>query len=478
MKLTLTTTAALLLTTAASAGGIDRTLNNYSVLFEDSNYVELAFGFARPDVSGEYPAAAPFGGGSTGNMSEDFETAAFSMKYELNPTLDMGLFVNQPFGADALYTDGLYTGLQAEWDSNQIALVLKYQATPNISVYGGVRSIESQANILIPNALIALPIAESLGTDARAQGAQAQAVGAQALALADQAQQAATQAGVLGQRAAIAAANLDPRAATIAARAQALGAQAQDLAGQAQALGTQAQAQGDAATALGAQAQAIADIARTASPTDGPYTYRANTESDRRTSLIMGAAYERPEIALRVALTYEQGYTHEFDTVETIPALGAFPVTSVTEIEMPDVLTLDFQSGVAPGTLVFGSIRHATWSDWTVSPAGYLALTGGPVTSIDDDVTTYRIGVGRAFTDQISGFARFTYEDGSGDVLSRLAPTDGSRAFGVGGSYTTGAIKVTGGVEFIDFGDGTDGAGTVFADNDAVALGVSVGYSF
>ncbi|RYH03415.1 hypothetical protein EU805_06760 [Salipiger sp. IMCC34102] len=477
MKLTLTTGAALLLTTAATAGGIDRTLNNYSVLFEDGNYAELAFSFVRPDVTGEYPTA--LGGGSTGVMSEDYETAAFSMKYELNPTVDLGLFVNQPFGADASYPEGLYTGLAAEWDSNQVALVLKYQATPNISVYGGVRSIESQADILIPNALVAGPIAQSLGAQAQADGAVAQEIGARALAIGGRAQDTADRAQAAAQQAAAAAAAGDlAQAQTLGARAAALGAQAGELRDNAVALGAQAEAQGAAAQALGAQAQAIGDIAQTASPTDGPYTYRANTESDRRTSYIIGAAYERPEIALRVALTYESGYTHEFESFETIPALAAFPVTSVTEIEMPDVLTLDFQTGVAPGTLVFGSIRHATWSDWQVAPAGYLALTGGPVTGIDDDVTTYRIGVGRAFTDQLSGFARFTYEDGNGTELSRLAPTDGSRAFGIGGSYTRGAVKFTGGLEYIDFGDGNDASGTVFADNDAVGLGLSVGYSF
>ncbi|MEH6654397.1 MAG: transporter, partial [Loktanella salsilacus] len=104
------------------------------------------------------------------------------------------------------------------------------------------------------------------------------------------------------------------------------------------------------------------------------------------------------------------------------------------------------------------------------------------VTGIDNDTTTYRIGVGRKFTDAISGFARVTYEPGNGDVLSRLSPTDGSIAYGFGGSYTNGAIKVTGGVEYITFGEGDDNENallaTNFSDNDAVAVGLSVGYRF
>ena len=454
MKTHLTLAAALMLsTTAVSAGGIDRTLSNYGTLFEVGNYVELSYAAVRPSVSGTYtPALSAIGGTSgTGVMSQDFNSFAGSLKYDLTPRLALGLYFNQPFGADASYPDGAYRGLAAEWDSNGQSIVMKYKATPNISVYGGVRSIESQADILIPNQLVAAPIAE-----AQRDGALKLADGArQAAAGARQAAAAAAQAAGQGNAAA---------AATLGAQARSLAAQAADLKTRAE--------------TLGAQAQATADtISPATNATTGPFTYRAETEKDRQTSYIIGAAYERPEIALRVALTYESGYTHTFDTVETLAATG-LNQSSVTRISMPDVYTLDFQSGVAKDTLVFGSIRHATWSDWEVRPIGYQTLTGDRVTGIDSDVTTYRLGVGRKFSDQLSGFARVTYEAGNGDVASRLAPTDGSTAFGVGGTYTTGPIKVTGGVEYIKFGEATDASGVVFADNDAVAVGISVGYRF
>jgi long-subunit fatty acid transport protein len=422
MKKQFTLGAALLMTTtAASASGIDRTLTNYGLLFETGNYAELSYASVSPSVSGTYSDAIISATGSvsdTGNMSQDFNTLSGSVKYDLTDKLALGLFSNQPFGANADYPSGLYTGLAAEWDSRGTSIVLKYKVTPNVSVYGGVRSIVSQATILIPNQLAGAETAGQLGAAARA---------------------AATAAA----------------AATDPAVAAGLAAQA---------------------TTLGAQAQAILDPANA---TTGPFTYTAETESDRQTSYILGAAYERPEIALRVALTYESGYTHEFKTVENLAAAGLSDLETITKITMPDVYTLDFQSGVAKDTLVFGSIRHATWSDWEVRPAGYEAATGGDrVTGIDSDTTTYRIGVGRKFTDALSGFARITYEPGNGDVASRLAPTDGSTAYGFGGTYTNGPIKVTGGVEYITFGEATDASGTLFAENDAVAVGVSVGYRF
>ncbi len=387
MKNTLTTAAALLMTTtAATAGGLDRGSNNYSVLFEDGNYVELSFSSVRPDVSGDYPAA--LGGGSTGGMAEDYNNFGVALKYELNDQFDVGLFLNQPYGANADYGSGVYTGLAADWASSQVALVLKYQATPEISVYGGVRSIESEAEITIPDALIRGGLAA---------------------------------AGAAGNATA-------------------------------------------AALAGGAPA--------------GTLDYSAETNSDRQTSYIIGAAYERPEIALRVALTYETGVTHSFEATELVAAVPTVSGTSDFEIEMPQAVTLDFQSGIAEDTLLFGSIRWAEWSVWEVRPAGYEALTNDRVTGLDDDVFTYRIGVGRRINDDLSVFGRITFEDSNGGEASRLAPTDGSTAIGFGGSYNYNGIKFTGGVEYVMVGDATDGSGVEFADNSALAVGLSIGYQF
>ena len=220
-----------------------------------------------------------------------------------------------------------------------------------------------------------------------------------------------------------------------------------------------------------------AGAAAIAGDTATDYSYSASTDASRETSYILGAAYERPEIALRVALTYETGYTHEFAGTELLAPLS-LDATADFEIEMPQSVTLDFQTGVAADTLVFGSIRWAEWSVWEVRPTGYEGLTSNRVTGIDDDVTTLRLGVGRKINDDLSVFARVTYEDGNGGEASRLSPTDGSTAFGFGGSYTYNNVKFTGGLEYVTLGDATDGSGVEFADNSAIAVGLTVGYQF
>ncbi len=79
--------------------------------------------------------------------------------------------------------------------------------------------------------------------------------------------------------------------------------------------------------------------------------YTANGERDFAMGYLVGAAYEKPEIALRVALTYQFGSRSQPETTEN-SALGAGHV-SQTPIETPQAVNLEFQSGVAEDTLGF-----------------------------------------------------------------------------------------------------------------------------
>jgi long-chain fatty acid transport protein len=189
-----------------------------------------------------------------------------------------------------------------------------------------------------------------------------------------------------------------------------------------------------------------------------PTTY----DTDRDLGYLVGAAYEKKEIALRVALTYSSATNHDLAT-----NLG--PSVAV---ELPKSLTLDFQSGVAANTLVFGSIR---WVDWTSTALNFPA----PLINYADDTITYNIGVGRKFNDQWSGAVSIGYEKSNGGIASNLSPTDGFLSVGLGATYTTGNVKITGGVRYVDIGDALSlsGAGN-FEGNSALAVGLKVGYTF
>ena len=58
----------------------------------------------------------------------------------------------------AICTQRPCTGLNATSESQQIAEVLRYEVTPAISIYGGLRYMRSKAEIYIPAALVGTPV--------------------------------------------------------------------------------------------------------------------------------------------------------------------------------------------------------------------------------------------------------------------------------------------------------------------------------
>lgn len=209
----------------------------------------------------------------------------------------------------------------------------------------------------------------------------------------------------------------------------------------------------------------------------GGFQYKASVESETDVGAVVGASYEIPSIALRVALTYQSEIEHNFDSHENFVST---PLTldSKTKIKLPQAVTLDFQSGIMADTLVFGSIRWTDWSAYDVRPALFLSRTGQSVAKIEDDVWSYSLGVARRLNDSFSVFTRVGYEPQTNSVVSRLAPTDGRWTAGFGGTYTVGATKWTAGFEYIDIGSAKDSSGTKFSGGEAIAVGVSMSYGF
>jgi long-chain fatty acid transport protein len=211
---------------------------------------------------------------------------------------------------------------------------------------------------------------------------------------------------------------------------------------------------------------------------NGNPVYQASFDTDRDLGYLIGAAYERPDIALRVALTYQSATKHNLSTTV---AGNPVPAALYPEVELPQSLTLDFQSGVAANTLVFGSIR---WADWTATELNAPLYPFNPLVSYDDDTITYNIGVGRRFNDQWSGAISIGYEKAGGGVQSNLSPTDGYASIGLGATYTSGNVKITGGVRYVDIGDASslsNAAGVSNADftgNSAIGAGIKIGYTF
>lgn len=190
---------------------------------------------------------------------------------------------------------------------------------------------------------------------------------------------------------------------------------------------------------------------------------------------LAGIAYERPEIAFRAALTYYSEIVHRLGTVETA-AFGS--QTSTTRISTPQSVTLDIQSGIAPRTLAFGSVRWVEWSDFDISPALYSQVVGEPLVDYDGDWWTWTAGFARQLTDALAGSLSVSYEPSVGGRLTTLGPHDGRTTATAALSYDFGAANVAGGLTYGRLGDTANGLDTQFDDGTVFALGVRFGVQF
>jgi len=212
--------------------------------------------------------------------------------------------------------------------------------------------------------------------------------------------------------------------------------------------------------------------------------YNGRADRDGGVGYVVGVAYEKPEIALRVALTYSSKVKHDFSVVESSALSGGADVSSTTRVETPQSVNLDFQSGVAKDTLVFGSIRWVDWSNFKMDPSVYDALTsGGDLVSYKKDTIIYSLGVGRKINNNWAVSAAVGYEKPSKGFAANLGPTDGKKSLTLGAIYTRDNMKITGGVSYVKIGDTqtTLGGGVTaanFTGNKAIGVGIKVGYSF
>ena len=222
--------------------------------------------------------------------------------------------------------------------------------------------------------------------------------------------------------------------------------------------------------------------------------YEVDLDDDTAAGWLAGVSWEKPEIAARVSLTYHSEIDHELDTVEQgplidpdgpgpAPFLPLLDAESVTKVSTPKSWTLDFQTGVAEDTLVFGSIRWVDWSSFKVDPKQFVAVTGGGLVELDDS-TTYTLGVGRKLTEEWSMAGSISWEKKGDDLVSPLAPTNGRVGVSLAGIYTRNNMKITTGINYTKLGDAKPETGTPdtqraeMTGNHAWGVGVRVGYSF
>lgn len=224
--------------------------------------------------------------------------------------------------------------------------------------------------------------------------------------------------------------------------------------------------------------------------------YAVDLKSDGDLGFVVGGAFEIPRFAARVAVTYFSGTDHKLPTTETLngaPAnlvVASLDPTSVTKVETPEAINVEFQTGLNERTLLFGNFRYAMYDDVVVSPILFdtLVEAGSPGTSITDieDGINFNIGIGRRLTDKLSASISYGFEtEGDDSLVSPLAPTNGSDSVSIGVSYDlSDAFNISGGVRYTWLGDAQAETGTPdtaqadFDNNNATSIGLKASYKF
>ena len=481
----------------ANAAGLDRSTQPSWAFTEEGTFAYVEHITIDPTIEGKDNAnvattdANFTAGRNVPDMADDYQFLNFGAKADVNDTISVGAFFDQPWGADVEFSG----------DNN-------FVGTPT-AVIGG---IYAQAAAGLQNAGIALPVTNATELQTAISTIQNQVTAGQARLDAANTQLAQAQAALAANPAL--APVLTPQ---ITALQQGIAAGTTQVAAGTQAVKTLSTAQAASQNLskvtgatnvsissqnftglLGVKLGEKKNIQIYGGPTiqrlegdvhlrGNAYKtasgYDANITRDTAYGWMAGIAYLKPEIALKAALTYRSEIDHDVNTTENLPALGAAGVgTNEITITTPKSVNLDFQTGINPTTLLTAKARWVPWSDFAIKPKIYGSASGLNLVSYDDDAWTAEVGLGKKLSPQLAISGAVGYDSGAGNPITSLGPVEGNWNVGLGAKYNlTPEWAVSGGVKYLMFGDAKaklpDGSIVGdFQDNDGWVYGVRLSY--
>ena len=484
----------------ANAAGLDRSTQPSWAFTEQGTFAYVEHIAIDPKVEGKDNAKvattdANFTAGrNVPDMAEDYQFLNFGAKADVNDTISVGAFFDQPWAADVEYSG----------DNN-------FVGAPTSIVNG----IYAQAAAGLQSAGIALPVTNATELQTAISTIQNQVTAGQARLDAANTQLTQAQAALAANPAL--APVLTPQ---ITALQQGIAAGTTQVAAGTQAVKTLSTAQAASqnlskvtgATNVSVSSQNFTGLLgvklgekKNIQIYGGPTIqrlegdvhlrgnayktasgYDANITRDTAYGWMAGIAYLKPEIALKAALTYRSEIDHDTTTYENFPALAArgLPTQGTNEITIttPKSVNLDFQTGINPTTLLTAKARWVPWSDFAIKPTIYGKASGLNLVSYDDDAWTAEVGLGKKLSPQLAISGAVGYDSGAGNPITSLGPVEGNWNVGLGAKYNlTPEWAVSGGVKYLMFGDAKaklpDGSIVGdFQDNDGWVYGLRLSY--
>ena len=455
LKTLTVTLAALSAASMASAAGLDRSGQDITAFLQDGTYAETVYTYIDADVSGKDTS-----GNKIDDIAEDYDFFRYGVKADINDTFSIGILYDEPFGAAADYTgkNDFITNTDAD------AIIQDFTKNPNLT--------EAYVDaVLIPQLKGALaPGNPGNLTAEQLQEAKGQLIGLEA---------AKGLAAVAGE-----ATQVEVRTESITGI---LGAK----------FGTNKEFQ----VYGGPVAQRVrADVKLRGDAYSSAKGYTTHISKDQDYGWIAGMAYSKPEIALKAALTYRSEIKHNAKAFETFPLATAAGATvglplsttrySDIEINTPESVNFDFQTGINPTTLATAKVRWVPWSDFAIVPSLYNDVSkvstkddkGLALVSYDKDQWQVELGLAKRLAPKFAVSGTVGWDSGAGNPVTSLGPIEGYYSVGLGGKYDiTENWAVSAGGKYLWFGDAngqipTKQVVSKFEDNDGFALGVKLSY--
>lgn len=447
--------AALSIASVASAAGLDRSGQDITAFLQDGTYAESVYTYIDADVSGKDSS-----GNKLNDIAESYDFFRYGVKADINDTFSIGILYDEPFGAAADYNG------QNDFvtESDRDAIIQDFTKNPNIT--------EAYVdNVLIPQLQGALAPGNPGGLTAeQLQAAQGQLIGLEA---------AKGLAAVAGE-----ATQVEVRTESITGI-----------------LGAKFGANKEFQAYGGPVAQRVkADVKLRGDAYSSAKGYTTHISNDQDYGWIAGMAYSKPEIALKAALTYRSEIKHNAKAFETFPiatAAGAtaglaLPTTRHSDIEIntPESVNFDFQTGINPTMLATAKVRWVPWSDFAIVPSLYNDVSkvstkddeGLALVSYDEDQWQVELGLAKRMTPALAVTGTVGWDSGAGNPVTSLGPIEGYYSAGLGAKYNvTENWAVSAGGKYLWFGDAkgqipTKAVVSNFEDNDGFALGVKLSY--
>ncbi|MGP5533682.1 outer membrane protein transport protein [Psychrobacter celer] len=447
--------AALSVASVASAAGLDRSGQDITAFLQDGTYAETVYTYIDADVTGEDSS-----GNKIDDIAEDYDFFRYGVKTDINDTFSIGVLYDEPFGAAADYIgkNDFITNTDAD------AIIQDFIDNPNVTE-------DYVDDVLIPQLQGALAPGNPGGLTAeQLKEAQAQLIGLEA---------AKGLAAVAGEET-----QVEVRTESITG-----------ILGMKFGQNKEFQAYG------GPVAQRVrADVKLRGDAYSSAKGYTTHISNDQDYGWIAGMAYSKPEIALKAALTYRSEIKHSAKAFESFPlatAAGAtvgVPLSTTRhadiEINTPESVNFDFQTGINPTTLATAKVRWVPWSDFAIVPSLYNDVSkvatqddkGLALVSYDKDQWQVELGLAKRLAPKFAVSGTVGWDSGAGNPVTSLGPIDGYYSVGLGGKYDiTENWAVSAGGKYLRFGD-ADGqipskqVVSKFEDNDGFALGVKLSY--